>query len=111
MTTIDRDPADNADVLGAHTSPEFIRLRHRLHAFAFPVTGLGLAWYLLYVVLGDYAHWFMSIKVIGAVNIGLLFGLAQFVSTFVITGVYLRYAARRLDPLADRIRADLEAGA
>ncbi|MFF3566782.1 DUF485 domain-containing protein [Nocardia jiangxiensis] len=54
MTTIDRDPADNADVLGAHTSPEFIRLRHRLRTFAFPITGLGLAWYLLYVVL---ARW------------------------------------------------------
>ncbi|WP_216901963.1 DUF485 domain-containing protein [Nocardia alni] len=111
MTTIDRGPAGHGDVISAHTSPEFIRLRHRLRTFVFPVTGLGLAWYLLYVVLGDYAHGFMSAKVFGDINIGLLFGLAEFVSTFVITGAYVRYAARRLDPIADRIRADLEAGA
>jgi uncharacterized membrane protein (DUF485 family) len=34
--------------------------------------------------------------------------LLQFVSTLVITWLYVRYANRRLDPIAEKIREDLE---
>jgi uncharacterized membrane protein (DUF485 family) len=40
----------------------------------------------------------------------LLLGLLQFVSTFLIAWYYSRYAARRLDPLADQIGAELQSG-
>ncbi|WP_158887367.1 DUF485 domain-containing protein, partial [Amycolatopsis anabasis] len=46
----------------AHQSPEFKELRTRLRKFVFPMTALFLAWYLLYVLLADYAHGFMSVK-------------------------------------------------
>jgi uncharacterized membrane protein (DUF485 family) len=51
----------------------------------------------------------MSIKVWGNINVGLLLGLGQFVSTFAITTWYVSFANRQLDPLAAEIRADLEA--
>jgi uncharacterized membrane protein (DUF485 family) len=73
------------------------------------MTALFLLWYLLYVLLADYAHGFMSTKLFGNITVGLVFGLLQFVSTFVITGLYVRYANRRLDPVADEIRARVEA--
>ena len=38
------------------------------------------------------------------------FGLLQFVSTFAITIWYVRYANRRLDPLAEQLRDELEGG-
>lgn len=94
-----------------HASAEFKQLRKRLRNFVFPMTVLFLAWYLLYVVLADYAHGFMSTKVVGNINIGLVFGLLQFVSTFLITWLYVRYANRKLDPIADKIREDIEGGA
>jgi uncharacterized membrane protein (DUF485 family) len=72
------------------------------------MTALFLLWYLLYVLLADYAHGFMSTKVAGNITVGLIFGLLQFVSTFVITGVYVWYANRKLDPLAEKIRGDIE---
>jgi uncharacterized membrane protein (DUF485 family) len=50
----------------------------------------------------------MSTKVAGNITVGLIFGLLQFVSTFVITGVYVWYANRKLDPLAEKIRGDIE---
>jgi uncharacterized membrane protein (DUF485 family) len=50
----------------------------------------------------------MSIKLAGNINIGLVLGLLQFVSTFVITTIYVRYANRNLDPVAERIRAKVE---
>jgi len=67
-----------------------------------------LVWYFAYVLLADYAHEFMGTPVFGNVNIGLLLGLGQFVTTFAITSWYVSWANRRLDPLAEEIRADLE---
>ncbi|ASU78809.1 DUF485 domain-containing protein [Actinopolyspora erythraea] len=92
----------------AHASADFVALRRRLRGFVFPVAALFLGWYLLYVLLADYAHGFMSVKLFGNINVGLVLGLLQFVSTFVITGVYVRFANRRLDPVAGRIREELE---
>ncbi|QUH05683.1 DUF485 domain-containing protein [Saccharopolyspora erythraea] len=92
----------------AQSSPEFKTLRRRLRSFVFPVSALFLAWYLVYVLLADYAHGFMSIKLIGNINVGLVLGLLQFVSTFVITTLYVRYANRQLDPVSEEIRNSVE---
>ncbi len=90
--------------------PEFQVLRHRLRSFVFPMTGLFLGWYLLYVLLASYAPAFMAIKLFGNINVGLVFGLLQFVSTFLITFLYVRFADRKLDPLAAQLRDDIETG-
>ena len=67
-----------------------------------------IVWYFAYVLLAAYAHEFMATPVIGNINIGLLLGLGQFVTTFAITTWYVSWANRKLDPLAEEIRADLE---
>jgi uncharacterized membrane protein (DUF485 family) len=85
-------------------SPEFADLRSRLRRFVFPMSAAFLAWYLLYVLLAAYASAFMATKVFGNINVGLLLGLLQFVSTFVIATVYARYANKHLDPAAARLR-------
>jgi uncharacterized membrane protein (DUF485 family) len=99
-----------ADWEEVQRSAEFVELRRRLRSFVFPMTAAFLAWYLLYVLMATYARGFMSHKVIGDINVGLIFGLLQFVSTFLITGLYVRYANTRLDPLSDQIRRRLEEG-
>src|SRR3954470_19718748 len=91
-------------------SEEFQDLRRRFRRFVFPLTDLFLLWYFLYVGLAAYAPDFMSHKVVGNINVGLIFGLLQFVSTFTITMVYARWADREFDPTADRLRAHMEAG-
>jgi uncharacterized membrane protein (DUF485 family) len=93
----------------AQDSPEFTELRRRFRSFAVPMTVAFLAWYLLYVLLSTYAHDFMSTTVFGNINIGLLLGLGQFVSTFLITSLYVRHAGRSTDPIADEMRHRLEA--
>ena len=50
----------------------------------------------------------MSIKVWGNINIGLMLGMLQFVTTFGITTWYVTYANRKLDPQAAVIRQRLE---
>jgi uncharacterized membrane protein (DUF485 family) len=91
-------------------SDEFQDLKRRFRRFVFPLTGLFLGWYFLYVVLSAYAPDFMSTKVVGHINIGLIFGLLQFVSTFTITMAYASWANREFDPTADRLRDHIEDG-
>ena len=93
----------------AQDSPEFVELKKRFRSFAFPMTVAFLAWYLLYVLLSTYATDFMSTQVFGNVNVGILLGLGQFLTTFVITHLYVAHANRRTDPISDEMRNRLEA--
>jgi uncharacterized membrane protein (DUF485 family) len=99
------------EFVAAQSSPEFTELRRKFRTFAFPWTVAFLVWYFAYVLLSTYAEEFMSIPVIGYVNIGLLLGLAQFATTFLLTWLYVRHANRNLDPLASKMRAELEGDA
>jgi uncharacterized membrane protein (DUF485 family) len=100
----DRYVADQA-------SEEFGGLRKALRSFVFPMTAAFFTWYLLYVVLSAYARDFMGTKLVGNINVAFVFGILQFVSTFGIAILYSRYANRKLDPIATKIRRDLESGA
>jgi uncharacterized membrane protein (DUF485 family) len=91
-------------------SEEFGELRSRFRKFVFPMTALFLAWYFLYVLLAAFAPDFMSIKVYKEINVGLLFGFGQFISTFVITILYVRWADREFDPRAKALHDRLEEG-
>ena len=43
----------------------------------------------------------MNIQVFGHITVGLIFGVLQFISTFLIALWYARYANSKFDPLAD----------
>lgn len=102
-TTQHRTAGSNYEQVQA--SPEFKALRRRLRRFVFPMSALFLCWYLAYVLLASYAKPFMAIKLAGNITVGLVLGLLQFVSTFVITTLYVRFARRAVDPAAAEIRA------
>ena len=91
-------------------SAEFAQLRRTIRNFVFPMTVAFFLWFALYVLLSAYARGFMAVKLIGNINVALVFGLLQFVSTFLIAWFYSRYAAAKIDPLADKIFQDLEGG-
>ena len=91
-------------------SEAFADLRSRLRRFVFPMSAAFLLWYLAYVLLASYAPGFMSTRIGGSnITVGLVFGLLQFVTTFAITAIYVRYANRRLDPPAAALREEVEA--
>jgi uncharacterized membrane protein (DUF485 family) len=112
MTTDAPAPATSASdrFVDVQRSDEFAGLRKALRGFIFPMTAAFFIWYALYVILSAYARGFMDTKVVGHINVALVFGLLQFVSTFLIAWFYARYADRKVDPVADKIRADLENG-
>ena len=109
MSTTDGQPPHppGAEYLAIQASPEFQDLRRTLRRFVFPMTAFFLIWYATYVLLGAFSHDFMATRVWGNINIGLLLGLAQFLTTFLITGLYIRFANRQLDPRAAAIRDEM----
>jgi uncharacterized membrane protein (DUF485 family) len=83
-----------------HATDELDELKRRHRSFVIPATVAFLAWYLLYVVMSNWAHDFMSTKVVGHINVALVFGILQFVTTFLITWLYSRHMASKVDPIA-----------
>ncbi|QEW03752.1 DUF485 domain-containing protein [Microbacterium lushaniae] len=96
------------DYIAVEESPPFRELKRRHRSFVFPLAIAFLVWYFAYVLLSSFAREFMAERVWGDVTVGLLFGLGQFVTTFAITMTYVWYANRKLDPLTEDLREELE---
>jgi uncharacterized membrane protein (DUF485 family) len=86
-----------------HSTAEFAELRRKFRGFVIPATIAFMAWYLLYVVMSNWAHDFMSTQVVGNINVALVFGILQFVTTFLIAWLYGRSMGRNVDPIARKL--------
>jgi uncharacterized membrane protein (DUF485 family) len=92
------------------SAPAFAELRHRYRRFVFPATMAFLSWYLLYVAMSNWAGDFMNTRLIGNINVALVFGLLQFATTFALAWLYGRYATAHLDPLARKLSDSEKSG-
>ncbi|TFD48962.1 DUF485 domain-containing protein [Cryobacterium frigoriphilum] len=97
------------DYLEVEESAQFLELQSRHRRFVFPLTAFFLVWYFGFVLMAAYAPSIMAIPVFGLINLGLVLGLAQVATTFIITMWYVSFANRRLDPLSLAMRTKLEA--
>ncbi|GGV20649.1 hypothetical protein GCM10010182_48360 [Actinomadura cremea] len=86
----------------------FLLLNRRFRRTVAVVAGGFLGWYFLYVALSAFARGFMARPVAGHVNVAMLLGVLQFVSTFLLATAFVAYARRRLDPLAAELRAEAD---
>ncbi|MEU6000752.1 DUF485 domain-containing protein [Streptomyces sp. NPDC047197] len=94
-----------ADIyLEVQRSAAFQEVRGRYRRFVFPGVALFFTWYVAYVVTATTAPGFMARPVSGAVNVAMLAGLGQFVSTFLLTWAYARHARLRRDRAALDLR-------
>jgi len=112
MTSTEPDRARRHDPVydRLHESADFVELRKRYRGFVIPATVAFLSWYLLYVVMSNWATGFMDTKVVGNINIALVFGLLQFATTFLLAWLYSRFSASKLDPLAGKLEAEFNDG-
>ena len=109
MPAVNESPSSGTiDYVAVQSSEEFGELRRKHRSFVFPLAVVFLVWYAAYVILAAYFPAFMAQRVWGDITIGLLLGLGQFVTTFVITAAYVSYANKKLDPRSVEIRAELE---
>ncbi|KAB1142884.1 DUF485 domain-containing protein [Streptomyces luteolifulvus] len=94
-----------ADVyLEVQRSAAFQEVRTRYRRFVGPAVALFLVWYVAYVVTATTVPGLMARPVVGAVNVAMLAGLGQFLTTFLLTWAYARHARLRRDRLALELR-------
>ena len=84
--------------------PGLPRAAQALSRLRVPGHGRVPAWYLLYVVMSMWAHDFMSTQVFGNINVALVFGLLQFVTTFLLAWLYSRFSTDNARPAGPRAR-------
>lgn len=104
----DPSPASGGvDYVKVQASEEFRGLRSKHRRFVFPIAIVSLLWYFVYVILAAFWPGIMGASVFGYTNVGLVLGLGQFVTTFLVTWAYVSYANRKLDPITEQLRAEL----
>ncbi|WP_306324837.1 DUF485 domain-containing protein [Streptomyces venezuelae] len=94
--------------LEVQRSPAFQEVRSRYRRFVFPAALAFLLWYLAYVVAATAAPGLMARPVAGAVNVAMVAGLGQFLTTFLLTWAYARHARLRRDHAALELRWDTQ---
>ncbi|MEU9299831.1 DUF485 domain-containing protein [Streptomyces sp. NPDC048269] len=99
-------PAPSASdiYLEVQRSAAFQEVRSRYRRFVVPATAGFFLWYVAYVVTATAAPGLMARPVAGVVNVAMLAGLAQFLSTFLLTWAYARHARLRRDRAALDLR-------
>ncbi|MFP3987468.1 DUF485 domain-containing protein [Streptomyces sp. E11-3] len=94
-----------ADIyLEVQHSAAFQEVRSRYRRFVGPAVALFFLWYVAYVVAATAAPGLMARPVAGAVNVAMLAGLGQFLTTFLLTWAYARHARLRRDAAALDLR-------
>ncbi|MFF9638555.1 DUF485 domain-containing protein [Streptomyces bacillaris] len=94
--------------LEVHRSEAFREVRRRYRRFVVPAALAFLLWYLVYVVAATTAPGLMARPVAGAVNVAMVAGLGQFLTTFLLTWAYARHARLRRDRAALDLRWDTQ---
>ncbi|MFF8354686.1 DUF485 domain-containing protein [Streptomyces chartreusis] len=102
-------PPPAGDVyLEVQRSAAFREVRSRYRRFVVPAVVVFLSWYVAYVVAATTAPGLMARPVMGAVNVAMLAGLGQFLTTFLLTWAYARHARLRRDRAALELRWDTQ---
>ncbi|MFF4212538.1 DUF485 domain-containing protein [Streptomyces sp. NPDC001796] len=92
--------------LGHHSDLRLLRTAYRWQRRVATFTALG--YFVVFLLLSAFAPSFMTATVSGGLTMGLLLGLLQLPVTCVAIGVYEYTARHGVDPIADRIRRQME---
>ncbi len=101
--------ADAASIyLEVQASAAFQEVRSRYRRFVIPAVIGFFTWYLVYILAATMAPGFMAQPVAGAVNVAMVAGLGQFLTTFALTWAYARHARLHRDRAALDLRWDTQ---
>jgi len=85
-------------------SEAFQEVRSRYRKFVIPGLVLFFTWYVGYLVTAQTAPGLMARPVAGPVNVAMVAGIGQFLTTFLFTWAYARHARLRRDRAALDLR-------
>ena len=89
--------------------PRFQSLHRKKLGFLSLLRGLSIAYFFLLPVGAAWFPGLFRIKVAGAVNVGILFALSEFVVAWSVAAIYTRRANREFDDLAESINREITA--
>lgn len=102
------DTSPPIDYIAFEKTPRFIALKQKRSRFVLPMAIFFMLWYFGFVVLAAFRPDIMAISISGNINLGLVLGLGQFVTTFAITMWYVSFSNKKLDPMGAELRRELE---
>ncbi|MES5818380.1 DUF485 domain-containing protein [Streptomyces sp. RG80] len=105
---VEREEAAADVYLQVQRSAAFQEVRGRYRRFVVPACFAFFGWYVGYVVTATTAPGLMARPVAGAVNVAMVAGLGQFLTTFLLTWAYARHARLRRDRAALELRWDTQ---
>ncbi|CAB0957954.1 hypothetical protein FRC0485_00726 [Corynebacterium diphtheriae] len=108
VTPMQRREPSTEEFRAMQASPQFVDLKRTYRSFTFPMSIAFFVWYLAFVITATYAPDLMGNAIVGSVNLGVILGVAQFVTTFIITWVYIKFANKNIEPRAAAIRESME---
>lgn len=97
-----------AEFRAMQNSAQFQDLRKTFRSFTFPMSAAFFIWFVGYVLVATYNPNLMGKVVFGNVNLGIILGFLQFVTTFLITWIYIKFANKEIEPRATAIRQEME---
>ena len=99
------------DWVAIEAHPRFQELHRRKSRFLWGLMAFSVLYYFLLPIGAAYWTDLFRRPVFGAVNVGLLFALSEFVVAWLIAFVYSRHASRHFDAIAVEISRNVEGGA
>ena len=102
--------APNVDWNAVIADPRFQSLHRKKQGFLTGLMVFSVAFYFLLPIGAAYFQELFSRRVWGAINLGLVFALSEFVVAWMVAFYYSRRAGGEFDRLAREIAADYETG-
>lgn len=87
--------------------PRFVELHRKKTAFLYGWWAVSAGCYFLLLLGAGYTPGLFGIEVVGHINVGYLFALAQFIITFFIAIHYGRVADRQFDQLTQELMDEI----
>ena len=87
--------------------PKYLELKGRKRRFLFGWWAAASVYYFLLPILSGYSPDIFKIKVIGAVNLGYIFILSQYVMTFFVAAYYTKVANSEFDRMTEELIKEL----
>ena len=101
---------DDAEAARVAADPRYRELVRRRGRFSWTLTTVMLIAYLSFILLIAFDKALLARPIgAGVTSIGIVAGFAVIVLAIVLTGLYVRRAARDFDPLVDALRAEHDA--
>ena len=89
------------------TDPDFMELSSKKNAISITLTIIELAAYFGFIFLIAFGKEFLSQDIAEGITIGIPIGLGVILLSWILTGIYVRWANSTYDTLVEKVKAKI----